>query len=126
MKKKIFMDMLLNILATAIPIVVLQLWLLPSLSRSMSDSQYGLLVTVVSFFNVLPSTAGNVLNNIRLLYTKSEMRKGEEGNYNVLLVVMFFINLIATLTISFIYDKYITFLVVVLNIVTATLFLVHE
>ena len=67
MIKKIFTDIALNVFATAIPIMILQLWILPSLSHEMTDERYGLMVTEVSFFSVLPGAAGNVLNNIRLI-----------------------------------------------------------
>ena len=44
MKKKIFFDMILNIVATSIPTVILQLLILPSLSNYMDGNAYGLKV----------------------------------------------------------------------------------
>lgn len=126
MKKKIFADMLLNIFATAVPIVILQLWILPALGKEMSDAHYGLMVTIVSFFNVLPGAAGNVLNNIRLIHAKDEKGKDETKNFNVLLMVMLVISLVSTFVISLLYDKEITLVTMSLNIVTSILFLVHE
>lgn len=126
MKKKIFADMFLNILATAIPIVILQLWILPALSQNLSDTRYGLMVTIVSFFNVLPGAAGNVLNNVRLIYAKDDDDVAETKNYSVLLVVMFLASLISTFVISFVYDKNISIFTLVLNLVIAALLLLHE
>ena len=126
MKRKIFADMLLNIFATAIPIVFLQLWILPSLSQRMPDTRYGLMVTVVSFFNVLPGAAGNVLNNIRLIYAKNDEVEDETANFSVLLLIMFLICLISTFLISYSYDREISIFDMVFNIVTAVLFLIHE
>lgn len=55
MKKKIFFDMILNIVATSIPTVVLQLLILPSLSNYMDGNAYGLMVTILAVLNVVPS-----------------------------------------------------------------------
>ena len=67
MSKKIINDMLLNLIATAIPVAVLQLIILPMLSNRMGSDEYGLAVTMLSVFNVIPASFGNVLNNIRCL-----------------------------------------------------------
>ena len=65
--KKIVFDMFLNIVATAIPTFVLQLIILPLISGKMESQNYGLLVTILALLKIVPSTMGNVLNNIRLL-----------------------------------------------------------
>lgn len=93
-KRKIVLDMILNIVATAIPTIVLQLLILPALAWDMPDEKYGLLVTILAFLNVVPSTMGNVLNNIRLLYNNKYIEKKYEGDFNIILLLLMGINII--------------------------------
>lgn len=103
MKKKIFFDMILNIVATSIPTVVLQLLILPSLSNYMDGNAYGLMVTILAVLNVVPSTIGNVLNNVRLLHEESYKRDNEQGDFQILLTIFQVINLLIMVTASIYY-----------------------
>ena len=100
MKKKIFFDMILNIVATSIPTVVLQLLILPSLSNYMDGNAYGLMVTILAVLNVVPSTIGNVLNNVRLLHEESYKKDNEQGDFQILLTIFQAINLLIMVTVS--------------------------
>ena len=103
MKKKIFFDMILNIVATSIPTVVLQLLILPSLSNYMDGNAYGLMVTILAVLNVVPSTIGNVLNNVRLLHEESYKKDNEQGDFQILLTIFQAINLLIMVTVSIYY-----------------------
>lgn len=103
MKKKIFFDMILNIVATSIPTVVLQLLILPSLSNYMDGNAYGLMVTILAVLNVVPSTIGNVLNNVRLLHEESYNKDNEQGDFQILLTIFQAINLLIMVTVSIYY-----------------------
>lgn len=103
MKKKIFFDMILNIVATSIPTVVLQLLILPSLSNYMDGNAYGLMVTILAVLNVVPSTIGNVLNNLRLLHEESYKKDNEQGDFQILLTIFQAINLLIMVTVSIYY-----------------------
>lgn len=125
MKKRFAVDMLLNIVATAIPTFVLQLLLLPLLSRHMTDDDYGLLVTILSLINVIPATMGNTLNNIRLIIG-GDQKPGEEKNYNYLLFVMIIVNLIIVSVFLLSYDKNHKILSIVLTLLLSALYLLRE
>ncbi|MBR6366313.1 MAG: hypothetical protein IKS10_09520 [Lachnospiraceae bacterium] len=103
MKKKIIGDMILNIVASAIPIFVLQLIVLPSLSRHMPSDDYGLLVTILAFLNVVPATLGNVLNNIRILHEGEYTKKKLQGDYNILVFCAEAGNVISLLLFAILY-----------------------
>lgn len=124
-KKKIATDMLLNIIATAIPTITLQLLILPRLARYMSDEKYGLLVTVLAILNVVPSTMGNTLNNIRLIYG-GECVEGKAEDYNVILLILAILNLCVVGLFSWIYEKTITFTSLLLTLIASTLWLCRE
>lgn len=84
--KKFLLDSLLNIVATAIPIIILQLVTLPIIGDRLGGDQYGLIVTLISLFTVLSFPFGNVLNNIRLLVDKEYSEKQILGDFNILLI----------------------------------------
>ena len=125
-KKKIVFDMALNIAATAIPTFVLQLVILPALSRYMPDERYGLLVTILAFLNVVPSTMGNALNNIRLLFNNEYVDEKQEGDFNLILSVLAIVDIAAIMIFLFYYDKELTLLNLLLIIVVSVLWLGRE
>ncbi len=125
-KKKIISDLILNIGATAAPIIVLQLVILPALADDMSDDRYGLLVTILSLLNVIPATLGNVLNNIRLLYNDSYKESECEGDFNIILLFMAAMNIIIVGIASFYYDHSITWADLLLTILVSVFWLAKE
>ena len=66
-KKQIFRDFVTNIIAVALPIAVLQIFVFPLLAKNIGDQKYGLIVTIVSIMTLFSESFGNVLNNVRLL-----------------------------------------------------------
>ncbi|MEC5423400.1 hypothetical protein QGM71_07805 [Virgibacillus sp. C22-A2] len=85
-QKKFILDSLLNIIATAIPLVILQLVALPVVGATLGGSQYGLVVTLISLFTLLSLPFGNVLNNIRLLLDNEYKQNKTIGDFNILLI----------------------------------------
>lgn len=126
MKKKIIIDMFMNIAATAIPTFVLQLVILPALSRYIPDERYGLLVTILAFLNVVPSTMGNVLNNIRLLFNNDYIDGGQDGDFNLILSILAVVNTAAIAIFLFYYDKELTLFNLLLIIIVSVLWLGRE
>lgn len=84
-KKKIVSDLLLNMIATAVPIAILQLLIYPLISRNISGSGYGMMVTAVSMLTVISNTLGNTLNNIRLLNDGKYNKENIQGDFNRIL-----------------------------------------
>ncbi len=125
-KKKIIFDMSLNLIATAIPTIFLQLIILPSLSRNMSDEKYGLLVTILALLNVVPSTMGNVLNNIRLLLDKEYSDNSYEGDFNLLLILLTFTNIIIVGLFTYYYEQTITVFNFAMILIVSALWLFKE
>ena len=125
-KRKVVFDMALNIVAAAIPTFVLQLLILPNLAKFMSDDNYGLLVTVLAFLNVVPSTTGNVLNNIRLLYNENYVETNNEGDFNILLAILEGVNFLSVTVFLFYYDSNLTLFTVLMTGFTALLWLARE
>ncbi len=125
-KRKIAFDMLLNIVAAAIPTFVLQLLILPRLAGFYTDAQYGLLVTILAMLNIVPATMGNALNNVRLIEGEEEEKQSETSDYRVILWIMAAINLVAVAALSFYYEREISFLSLLLTLIVSVLWLLRE
>jgi O-antigen/teichoic acid export membrane protein len=92
MKKRIVIDTVFNIVATAIPILVLQLFVLPSIARNVGDERYGLIITLISLSTIFSSSFGNTLNNTRLLTNNQYESNNVSGDFNILLAGFLVIN----------------------------------
>lgn len=126
MKKKIILDTVFNIIATAIPILVLQLVILPSIARSLGDKEYGLIVTLISLSTILSSSFGNVLNNIRLLTNNEYDKNGISGDFNILLMGSLIINILLITFGTIYYEDEFYILSIVLMILFSCLNLMKE
>lgn len=86
LKYKIIYDIILNIIATAAPLIVLQLIILPYMAKNMSEDSYGYLLAIVSLITIVSSTFGNALNNVRLL-CQTEFENINSGDFNIILFI---------------------------------------
>lgn len=81
-KKKAALDVVLNIIAVALPTLVLQLIAFPLVASTGSDEVYGLLTAEYSLMSLLPGTLGTSLNNVRLLHDVKYSESG--GDFQLL------------------------------------------
>ncbi|MGL9742194.1 lipopolysaccharide biosynthesis protein [Enterococcus sp. DIV1368c] len=72
MKKKIFFDFAINIISNLVLIAIIQLLILPILSRDVTTKVFGEIVSIYGFNNVITTFLGNTLNNIRLITSDKE------------------------------------------------------
>lgn len=84
-KKKVIGDICLNIIATALPVAVLQLVIYPNVARVIGGDEYGLMLTIYSIWIMVSNSLGNVLNNIKLLRFPQYQQIGENGDIALLL-----------------------------------------
>ncbi len=94
---------ILNTIATAIPVIILQLVILPILGRNIESSEYGLIITVLSILNVIPATLGNALNNIRLIFNNRYLEEQENGDFQIILLSEAVVNIILVILFSLYY-----------------------
>lgn len=90
-KKKIFGDFGLNILATGIQIICMQLILYPCIASVCTSEQYGYFLTVIGIINSVAMMLGNTLNNLRLITNEEYHSADEQGDFLIILagVVLF-------------------------------------
>ncbi len=122
-KKKIIVDVFLNIFAVALPIVMLQLIIYPKIAKTIGGQEYGLMLTIYSIWMVLPYTFGNVLNNIKLLKLPAYERHGKEGDIALLLRQWLIINSVTVFFVVWLYCKKFVFVHVVAGTTIAFLIL---
>ncbi len=86
-KKKFFVDILLNIIASVVPIIILQFFALPLVNKGINNpEEYGLIITIISLLMMTSRTYGNTLNNVRLIMNNKYLEDKDEGDFNVLLM----------------------------------------
>jgi len=84
--RKIIIDLVFNVGATAVPLIVLQLVIFPSLALQTSEEFYGFILTIISIVTVLGASLGNALNNVRLIRNNEYEQKGYNGDFSILLI----------------------------------------
>lgn len=125
-KKKVIFDMFLNIIATTIPTIVLQLCILPSIAYYVSNEKYGLIVTILSMLNVIPATIGITLNNVRLIYEENYNSEKIKGDFQILLCIYELINILLIFVLSCYYVGCSDILDIILILIVGILWLGRE
>ena len=111
-------DFLLNILASLVSVGSIQLICYPMLSKIMSPSEYGVLLTLMGFSNLVVVVLGNSLNNARLIRDQSYREARVAGDFNPLVIVCSIISLIILAGVAAFF-KYDLFNAVLVGIATA-------
>lgn len=83
--KKIIVDMVLNICATALPLMILQLVIFPLIARKEGNESYGTILTVISLVTIVSGSLGNSLNNIRLIRNQDYEKEKICGDFQLLI-----------------------------------------
>ncbi|HWL26470.1 MAG TPA: hypothetical protein VNR38_22405 [Ureibacillus sp.] len=125
-KKKFVLDSLFNMVAMAIPILVLQLFTLPFLGFRLGEDDYGMVVTLISLYTLLSFPFGNVLNNIRLLFDEEYKKEELSGDFNVLLSTSFVLSILLMLVGMIFYVNQSSILDIVLMLIITGLNLLRE
>ena len=125
-KKKIILDSIFNIIASIIPIAVIQLIILPTIANKLGNYQYGIIITLISLISLFSHPFGNVLNNIRLLQNKEYEQNKIQGDFNLLLIIGICINSIVMIIGTIFYDEKITFINVAFIVIISGLNLLRE
>ena len=83
-KRRFIEDTALSLLATAIPLLLLQFLFLPKINSIVGEDAYGLIVTLLGFLALLSSTLFGTLNNVRLLVENIYRQENLSGDFNIL------------------------------------------
>lgn len=102
-KRRVIANSALNLIASATPLALLQLLVLPSLNGVMGSSSYGLVVTLISLFTLFPAVFGNTLNNVRIIEDIRYSQAGVSGDFNVLALILAFSSMLLTGFVGLVY-----------------------
>lgn len=111
-------------IAFGIPIVLLQLIVLPIVGNVLGEIEYGRAITFISFSTLCSVPLGNVLNNVRLLNNETYIEEKVSGDFNLLLIVNTIMNIGLMITGSIFYQN--TIFGTVLLILFSSLNLLRE
>ena len=125
-KRKIIIDSILSILASAIPIVVLQLIVLPIVGLRLGDTEYGTAVTLISMATLFSLPFGNVLNNIRLLMDVEYRDNNISGDFNILVFSSIVINAIIMIIGTIYYENGFSLISILLVVIFSGLNILRE
>lgn len=79
-------DSILNIFVTFVPLVVLQFIVYPILAGSMTQEQYGTMISCYSLMYLIGGTLGTELNRVRLVGDAAYAKEGLKGDFNIVLL----------------------------------------
>jgi len=125
LKKKIFVDFILNIIATALPIALLQLIIYPKMAIVMGSEGYGLALTLLGIVNIVSIVLGNSLNNVRIILNKQYDERQLEGDFNVILIAMALINIVAMVVSTAFFKEGFSFITITLVVIYSLLQMVQ-
>ena len=103
--KKYIEDIMLSILSNGIPLIILQLIILPLVNSDVGEELYGLLITIISVFTFVASTSAGSLNNVRLILNEKYEEENIKGDFNLIQVFFAFGNALLVVVISFVYTR---------------------
>ena len=124
--KKPLIDMTINIVANAVPILVIQMAIFPLLSLHMGEEDYGLFLTLVAMLNTVPAGFGNVLNNIRLKFKKKYIDSNLGTDFPLLLVLFQLLSFLLVVSSTVYFTKSTEFLLYILLTFTSVTWLARE
>ena len=124
-KRKIILDFFINILATCIPIFVIQIIILPLINNQMDLVYYGNIITCTSLISTISVPFGIALNNTRLLKNSRYEKDGESGDFNLILVFSLVVNSILVVLSSLFMIKEINIIDILFMILISVLTVFH-
>lgn len=88
--KRVSGDMILNIIASSIPLFLLQFLIQPYVAKIIGSESYGSMLTIIGFLNIGMGVFGNSINNARLIDTR--LYETQKGDFNLFLVLFNLVN----------------------------------
>lgn len=123
--KKVANDIIINLLATVVPVLLLQFIMFPIIALKYDSKQYGLMLTIIGLVTLLTQAFSVSLGNSRMLLNQEYERDNIEGDFNILLAVSSAINIVLLL-LGIIYYGEFNFLSILFILIIAFLQLIRK
>lgn len=122
--KRFLYDIVINIISVVMPIMLLQMIILPSIGNKLGSREYGYVIAMISLITLSAEPFGFALNNSRLLSDSLYKEKHLEGDYNLLIVYTLPINALIILIYNYYYfGNKINFSIIMLLMISTALLL---
>lgn len=82
-------DMLYSVSAMVLLNVILQFFLYPTLNKKLGDSDFGIIMTLLSVVSIIASSFGSAANYSRIISSSCKKENGRDYNFFLLLVGLF-------------------------------------
>lgn len=126
MKKRFIIDSILNIVSAAVPLVLLQIIIFPIIALHSGESNYGMMITLISFFTLFSNSFGNVLNNVRLIQNEEYEKNKYIGDFNILFLFSLVLNSTIMIVGVIYYQKKVSIIDITLIVLLSVLVLARE
>lgn len=104
-RKGILKDSILNIIASLILTLVVQVLVYPYLALKFTIAEYGIILTLMGMVNAVGVSLGNSLNNTRILLQPEYDKRRTNGDYNLIFLCLLLVGAIITGCISIVLLK---------------------
>lgn len=118
---RIIKDMSINIVSSALPILILQFLIFPQISLDIGKDNFGEMVVIITLFTIVGFPIGNSLNNIKLLEAKNTTINKENDFGQILILGAIFSSFLLVIINLF----FIKFNLVLILIITILLLLME-
>lgn len=108
--------------AVILQIGIIQLLILPIVSRTMASEDYGLMLTLISIVDIIAITLGAAMCNVRLLSSSMYKNYPINGDYNKCCIIYGTISVVASMIISIIYEQKYSSSTILIGIMAFTAF----
>lgn len=125
-QKKVIGDLLLNMVAYGVPVLVNQILVLPLINHFTDENTYGYILTIVSLFSLIPHTLGASLTTSRLVAAKHYGDESSAGDFSILFTISELVGVVAFVIGWFIYTEDRSFLRLALLVIACILWLARE
>lgn len=98
-------DVIINIIANAIPVFVLQFFVQPLIAKELGAEANGFFLTIIALIHFVVFSTSASLNSTRLLMNREYEEQGVAGDFNIFLTVFAVLNLLVTLAGTLFYDS---------------------
>lgn len=92
--RKIIYDFIINIFASMILTIMLQLLIYPYIAKIYTVDQYGTILVIMGIYNTIVATLGTSLNNIKLISNEKYKKNQIKGDFNLIIIIFIIISLI--------------------------------
>ncbi|VBB43281.1 conserved membrane hypothetical protein [uncultured Paludibacter sp.] len=124
--KNVSQDILLNVVANMIPVIILQFLIQPIVANKLGAERNGLFITIIALLRFTVVITGSSLNNTRLLLDKMYKNNNFVGDFNLYLLVLSVVNIFIVAVGLILYGKSISAIEIFIICILSLLWMIKD